>query len=413
MAIVATENGSLVPCEGGRYKLEDGTSAITALSWDEVDEIVERFSSLNPYDPERVPGILKVEDENRDEDGNQKQLYAYAISAKRYALFNRFPTGEVLIRKHSEHGLGHLLNPANPHDEDRDWIEHTWHQIVGEELGLSHQELEWLDRPAISRLGISKPRTAKLFDAINDGRSYAHSIKPFGFMLAAHVALLGHPVGTDHAKFQLVAPFEPDSAKWEDMSWINRHDGKSYRISVNPEHRSKPTIAQVKTYADTLREYRHHPEMKSLDPNGQPSDLQSVGLLKRRSVYELNRVTIGKEANLIEEQQTATIHDTDEVLNEFKPPGQDTFALHVVPILKTLKASDLASQAGVSAVHIKAIRNLRARPSDELKAELTKAAADEVRRIRPEARNLGDEIACAVNSYWPKAANQKEEPPAR
>jgi hypothetical protein len=160
-----------------------------------------------------------------------------------------------------------------------------------------------------------------------------------------------------------------------------------------------PAIAQVKTYADTLAEYRHHPEMKSLDPNGKPSTQQSVGLLKRRHVFELNRVTIGKEANKIEEQEAETIHDADEVLNEFAPPGHDTFARHVVPVLKNLKAADLAEQAGVSIVHIKTVRNLRAQPSKELKAELTKAAADEIRRLYPETHDLEDGLACAVNSY--------------
>jgi hypothetical protein len=86
MAIVANEEGSLVPCPNGPYE-----GHIKALSWNTVDQIVSRFVALNPYDAAMVPGsILKIEKENLDEQTKQRrQLYCYAISAKRYALFNR------------------------------------------------------------------------------------------------------------------------------------------------------------------------------------------------------------------------------------------------------------------------------------------------------------------------------------
>ena len=38
-------------------------------------------------------------------------LYCYAISDKRYALFNLTTDGGVVLRKGSAHGLGHLLAP--------------------------------------------------------------------------------------------------------------------------------------------------------------------------------------------------------------------------------------------------------------------------------------------------------------
>ena len=93
MAIVASEGGGLVPCVGAPYRFPDGREAVKALSWAEVKRIVARFESLNPYDRDAVPGsILKVEDVNVGPDGAQRELYSYAISAKRYALF----TGTLL-----------------------------------------------------------------------------------------------------------------------------------------------------------------------------------------------------------------------------------------------------------------------------------------------------------------------------
>jgi hypothetical protein len=58
------------------------------------------------------------------------QLQAFAISAKRYCLYNLESDGSVTLRKHSEHGLGHLLNPDDPDEPTRAWIKQVWHDIV-------------------------------------------------------------------------------------------------------------------------------------------------------------------------------------------------------------------------------------------------------------------------------------------
>jgi hypothetical protein len=43
--------------------------------------------------------------------GVYRPLYVWAISAKRYALFNLDADGGPILRKASVHGLGHLLPP--------------------------------------------------------------------------------------------------------------------------------------------------------------------------------------------------------------------------------------------------------------------------------------------------------------
>lgn len=71
-----------------------------------------------------MPGsILEIEKQNyRDNNptAERQQLYCYSISAKRYALYNRSPSGEITMRKASQHGLGHLLNPTDPTSANRD-----------------------------------------------------------------------------------------------------------------------------------------------------------------------------------------------------------------------------------------------------------------------------------------------------
>src|ERR1700756_4902476 len=71
MAIVASENGGVVACNGGPFRTTDGAEAIKALSWIEVQRIVNAFQKLNPYDPAIVPGSILniVEDINFDSAG--------------------------------------------------------------------------------------------------------------------------------------------------------------------------------------------------------------------------------------------------------------------------------------------------------------------------------------------------------
>jgi hypothetical protein len=69
------------------------------------------FDPLNPY--QAKSDLLKIEDANLALDGlgGLAPLFCYAISAKRYALFNLDLPGRPVIRKASAHGLGHLMAP--------------------------------------------------------------------------------------------------------------------------------------------------------------------------------------------------------------------------------------------------------------------------------------------------------------
>jgi hypothetical protein len=100
MCVVATEHGGIVSCPGGPYQTSEGQTGIGALSWKQGDEIVERFAALNPYSRDAVPGsILKLEDDNYEKGnpktGRRRQIYCYAISAKRYVLFETCADGDT------------------------------------------------------------------------------------------------------------------------------------------------------------------------------------------------------------------------------------------------------------------------------------------------------------------------------
>ncbi len=105
MAIVATpDGGELIACSGGPHQLPNGTAAIRALSHADIAGIRSRFAQLNPYNPALVPDVLKLETTGT----------CYAISAKRYVIYQHNDDGTIKILKRSEHGLGRYLNPQQP-----------------------------------------------------------------------------------------------------------------------------------------------------------------------------------------------------------------------------------------------------------------------------------------------------------
>jgi hypothetical protein len=391
MAIVATEAGGLIPCPGGDLKRKRH-EAIRALSWQQVDEIINRFAILNPYDRTAIPGsVLKLEEVNKDDSGCRRQVWCHAISAKRYALCVLKENGEPEIVKYSEHGLGHLMNPADPRSEDRVWMKGVWERIVREALGFQMGDPNWLDRPALSRLSISSPELLRPIKRINEGGSYADQIKPFNFMVAAHVRGFGHPEGVDPGCFQLVAPFETDPGKWERLPWVDRSTGERYRISA-----TDPTggvgIARVKTYRDVLEEFYYHPEAKSAGPDGEPCGRATRGPLQRRMVSPSRLVHVGKESNKLEEVKAGLEHDPESIWTEYADFGRDPWVTDVLPILKQMRLADLAAATGLSERALRALRNSRAIPRQVNKQKITNAVnnslEDEINLDEPKSFKL-------------------------
>ena len=103
---------------------------ITALPRAEVQRIVDRFESLNPYDRELVPGsILKIHKLNWNHTKQPRQLFGYSIAAKRYGLYTKTP-GDIQIVKPKAHGLGYFHPPKDsPEGWEHDvpqWIFEAW-----------------------------------------------------------------------------------------------------------------------------------------------------------------------------------------------------------------------------------------------------------------------------------------------
>lgn len=344
MAIVSTKRGGTIPCEGGKRSVKDGTEGVTALSWGQVDELVKKFEALNPYDRNVIRGsVLKIEEDNYDpKTKKQRQLHCLAISAKRYALFlwpkDREP---VLLReghnnkkdRWSRHGLGHLLNPTDPEASDRNWTAAVWEKIVRKSSYLRTSKLKFANLPAIGRTTVSSPFLMKSFESLNADKPYSEQIKPFNFLLTAHVIPFGHPEGVDPEKFHLFTPYDSDPRKWLGKEWIDQHSKKRFRITTHGHCGSRQTV-RVKTYGDLVAEYEFHPEAKCSDALGNPCGRQTIGLLQRRHIKIDLIKCIGKESNSIENVESGQEHSEKRVYSEYVDPKLDEWATKIRPSLK-------------------------------------------------------------------------------
>jgi hypothetical protein len=392
MAIVANQSGGLIPCPGGPEQLPDDSEAIRALSFEQVEDIRGRFTTLNPYDRSAVPDtILKSE----------KKARCYVISAKRYALYDVVDRVVTLIPKKppSEHGLGHLADPCREDqtedelesedaaDDDavevrplgRGWIADAWRWLLSDVEGLACAEPNWLDRMAISKMAISSPTMLRSFDDLNRGKPYAEQIKPCNFMLAAHVARFGYPPGVDPAKFRLVAPFETKAAMWGTLSWRNLYDRTQHTYSVTTRsrrgERGDPDEVRVQALRDVLSDYVSHPEAKSLGPDGSVCGRATTGLLSRRAVVASRIRHIGKEANRLEDVEAGLVGDIGEVLTEYVDPDEDLIQTLVLPLLDGLSNREVGRRIEVDPKTVAGIRR-GARPRKGNAEKLWKLALE-------------------------------------
>jgi hypothetical protein len=282
MAIVSSEKGGFVRCEGGTHRTSDRADAIKALPWKQVRQIVDRFKNLNPYDSKIVPGSVLniVEELNYDSEGRQRELSGYGISAKRYGLYTRDDSGFRLI-KVSEHGLGLYYRPKEGRDSECEvavWVKEGWEWMLNQVLGLQSRVPEWFQVPVMRRIAISTPNVMKALRKLDRDKS-----RPYNFALSPVL------VNLSALPITLLGPFEKESSRWMTMPHVNIHDGTTHTLG-NP---TLPVLVQ--TFEMVFHQYHRHLESKSVASDGTPCKADSAGLLKRYPVTATGFHLIGKE----------------------------------------------------------------------------------------------------------------------
>jgi hypothetical protein len=363
MAIVASETGGLVPCAGGSHRMPDGSEAVKAVSWSDVDAIVQRFGKINPYNPDVITGsILKIEDVNFSKDGNQRQLYGFAIAAKRYALWTTDAVNDFKLVKVSGHGLGYLLAPKKGLDKELKepiWVVEAWDWILRGVLQLPRSIPPWFEFPAMMRFTITTPEVFKALQTRHKDSAYKNQVKPFNFILSAVIDRLtgGLPIGVDPEHFTLIAPYSSDPENWYKSRWVNVHDGKFFQLA-RPGNRLSYEVGP-KTFGDVVGAYILHPEAKSLAPDGGACGPRTSGLLLRTPVFAADGFAyIGKETDRRWEREE-DFSLLAPRLQVYRP--NETAHLVADPILRQktrgVSRRKLAKAAGVSEKTVKSARS--------------------------------------------------------
>jgi len=300
MLFVASRQEALIPCPGGKHKISDGTPAIKAISWKQVDEICGRLNKLNPYSREIIPDILKVEDSNFDRNGKQHQLYGLAVSAKRYVVYKR-KRNDIEIIKPSEHGLGIVFvpdkrtryKPLDCKDQKASyarWIVEAWERLLlhhfrnkqDPENALVLRPSRFDNLPAMMRVRVTTPNVLKGLRKRDPG-----SAKPYNF---AHSPILLE----SSPECTLIAPASKRLGEWLTRDYAEIHSGEL--VKLGSEYHGK--ILAPQTIAHVIWRHFLHPEDKSLGPDGTPCHEYTRGVLLRRPVLAMIPFEyIGKEVD--------------------------------------------------------------------------------------------------------------------
>ena len=277
-----------------RVAMPDAAKPITALSWAEVQHIVDRFEPLNPYNRQLVPGsILKIHKLNWDRNKHHRQLFGYSIAAKRYGLYTKTPN-DIEIVEPKAHGLGYFHPPKDSREgwdhEIPQWTFEAWDWIMHGVLGLKREKPSWFDLPVMMRLTLSTPHHAL------KNLAKGPLTRPNNFMMIPQICRFGCPANVDPEKFTLVTQFSSERDNWMNSKCINIHDYQSPVYGLTDDYDGRRAV--VKNFFMLLDSYQNHPEAKSLGPAGKPCEFDTRGLLQRaRIVANWPPIYIGKESD--------------------------------------------------------------------------------------------------------------------
>ena len=265
-------------------------------------KVVNKFTSLNPYDRTAVKGsILNLVDANfvdSDPTKQQRQLYGYSIAAKRYALYEKTGKSNITIVDPKAHGIGFLYSPHNsPKNWGKDvprWIYQLWDYIVRCALKMPKKAPSWLDIPQMMRLTIT---TCNVLEMLGEWKI----ARPYNFLLLPMV----DPVSgvafhrQSNEKVLLVCAFSSKQEQWFDLDCVNVHDGKKYKmLNCKKTNGNIPyNVVFPSQFAHLLIQYQRHPEAKSLAPDGTSCSGDTRGLLKRAHVVAGEIRYVGKETD--------------------------------------------------------------------------------------------------------------------
>jgi hypothetical protein len=302
--------------------------------------VCDWFAPLNPY--EKKGPLFKIEKPNfaLDGSGNLTPLFCFAISSKRYALFNLDGEGRPVIRKASAHGLGHLLPPYQAEDAPKSipapcmsldkigverWQYDLWFKILEAALA-GHPDTVDLDydprlkSPTASRYAATSPVLLRWFDRFNEG--HHRKVGPFNFLLSFQARLDLDPTMEDETSTAKPRKRRRTSGIWapKPVAPYDKDNTKAATLCFDRETGKPVSVEGLKSYVEALAQYHLHPEMKFLD-----GDYLDRGATQRRHVRAIGIRLIGKEANHWEEQFFLGLSEDAQIEYGIAPENTDQF----------------------------------------------------------------------------------------
>ena len=128
------------------------------------------------------------------------------------------------------------------------------------------------------RIAISTPNVMASLRRLNRDQA-----RPYNFALSPVLVNLSGSTVT------LLGRFEKNSSRWEELTYVNIHDGSTHTLKPP----TLPVLSQ--TFGMAFAQYIRHPESKSLAPDGKRCNGDSHGLLRRYPVIASGFHLIGKE----------------------------------------------------------------------------------------------------------------------
>ncbi len=355
-------------------------------------DVTNWFDALNPYDDSKP--LFKIEDQNFRSDGGRivpgdhEPLYALAISAKRYVLFNLDSLGKPIIRKAVAHGLGHWRTPYRDGESPalipapviplseigaERWQYDLWHQIILAELEghpdqVDLSPLTGLQKPAASRYSASTPALRHWFDRFNKDRPDCEQVKAFNFFLSYQVsptALYAAIASGDmDASFvddglpAVVAPFDDDPVRGATRCF-DRRSGRPVPVSA------------LATYREAVADYHLHAESKFA--NAETTDR---GVTERRHIQAVAVEYIGKEANRWEEQYYLGEMPDAQIEYGTSAKGKCQLLKLIAQAARKFGKSTLANVADLSRQQLSKVMALQSRPRPQTVKALLRAITD-------------------------------------
>lgn len=358
------------------------------------------FDALNPY-AAKGP-ILKAEDANfavrhgKLSDEIQP-LYCLAISAKRYALFNLSGDGQILIRKASAHGLGHLKAPYQESEAPRSipappvplaeigverWHHDLWHQIIRAALDGHPDQVDLdlhpnLNAPAASRYAATTPALLDWFKTHNASLEYPDRVSPFNFLLAFQVEPTAvHELPEYEDQIADTMEGNPNKFRWpKPIAQFCTDAALAAENCFDRDTGKQIPAAILKTYKDVLGSYHLRREQKFLNGN-----FKDRGITVRRHVKPLEIRQIGKESNKWQERFSLNTDTGSEIDYGVSDSSQNELINLVQEINKIVGQRELAKKIGISRQTLSKILHRQLKPISPELAQLINRVSVEIKR---------------------------------